>query len=74
MKSLKLSFDFSDHAELVESLRLLAAQEKTSQKAIVIEALQAFFGDKLESDLILRAASQSFSEWENEEDRVYDTL
>lgn len=74
MKAKKVSFDFSDIPDLIERLRMVAAQEGTTQKAIVISALEAFFADKFESDILLRAANQTFAEWDNKEDSVYDTL
>jgi len=74
MKSVKLSFDFSDRPQLVEKLRLHAAREGTTQKAIVIDALEAYFAHKLESALLLKAAERTFQEWDNEDDPVYDSL
>ena len=74
MKSKKISLDFSDIPELIDQLRLVAAREGTSQKAGVVKALEAFFADKFESDILLRAANQTFAEWDNKEDSVYDTL
>jgi hypothetical protein len=74
MKSVKLSFDFSDRPQLVENLRLQAAREGTTQKAIVIDALEAYFAHRLESMLLLKAAENTFQEWDNEDDQVYDSL
>jgi len=74
MKSVKLSFDFSDRPQLVEMLRVQAAREGTTQKAIVSEALEAYFAHKLESTFLLKAAETVFQEWDNEDDQVYDTL
>ena len=74
MKSVKLSFDFSDRPQLVENLRLQAAREGTTQKAIVIDALEAYFAHKLESALLLKAAESTFQEWDNQDDQVYDSL
>lgn len=74
MKSLKLSFDLTDEPQLVELLRMHAAKEGRSLKAVLVEALKSFFSHKQESALILKAAEKAFSEWDNEEDGVYDTL
>ena len=74
MKSSKISFDFGDVPEIVEGLRMLSAKERTTQKAIVIKALKAYFADKVESELLLGAATKTFAEWDNKEDSVYDTL
>ena len=74
MKTAKLSFDFSDSPELVEMLRVYATKKGKTQKAVVSEALQAFFADQLESSLLLRAADLTFQEWDNEEDKVYDSF
>lgn len=74
MKAVKMSFDFSDHPDLVEALRLYAARKGRTQKAILVDALKAYFADQLESALLLRAADRTFAEWDNEDDRVYDSL
>ena len=74
MKSLKLSFDFRDQPQLVEMLRVQAAQEGTTQKAIVIDALGSYFARKRESTSVLKAAEQVFREWDNEDDKIYDSL
>ena len=74
MKTSKVSFDFSDIPELIEMLRMFAANNKTTQKAVVVDALESYFADKLESSLIKQAASKTFAEWDNEEDKIYDSL
>jgi hypothetical protein len=74
MKSVKLSFDFSDRPQLAEMLRVQAARQGTTQKAIVIDALEAYFAHKLESAFLLKAAEDVFREWDNEDDQVYDSL
>lgn len=74
MNSAKLSFDFSDHPEVVEMLRFQAAATHKSQKAILIQALEAYFSHQLESRLILSAAEKVFSEWNSKEDEIYNSL
>lgn len=74
MKTLKMSFDFTDQPEIAEMLRLYATRKGRTQKAILVDALKAYFADQLESMLLLRAADVAFADWENEDDRVYDTL
>jgi hypothetical protein len=74
MKAAKLSFDFSDHIEVVEQLRLLAATRGLSMKVIVLKALEAYFANTSENQLLLRAAEKSFSEWDNPHDKVYDSF
>jgi len=74
MKSVKLSFDFSDQPRLAEMLRVQAAREGTSQKAIVSAALEAYFAHTVESTFLLKTAEKAFQEWDNEDDRVYDAL
>jgi len=69
-----VTFDFSDHPQLFAALRMTAAREKTSQKAVVVEALTAYFSQKQETLAMLLAAEKSFGEWDNEEDRVYDSV
>ncbi len=73
MKSKKVSFDFSDVPEIDEGLRIVSVNEGTTQKAIVIKALRAYFADKVESDLLLRLGGSSFVEWDNKEDGIYDS-
>ena len=70
----QVTFDFQDRPQLLDTLRLLAAKRKTTQKAILAEALSAYFSHRQEELALLMAAEKSFAEWENEEDRVYDTL
>ena len=70
----QVTFDFRDRPQLLDMLRLLAAKRKTSQKAILAEALAAYFSHRQEEIALLMSAEKSFAEWENEEDRVYDTL
>src|SRR5450432_1742524 len=48
----KVSFDFGDRPKLVELLRVYAAQTGRSQKDVVAEALEAYFANHAESDLI----------------------
>lgn len=74
MKALKLSLDLTDQVELVELLRMEAARGRKSQKAIVVEALKAYFAEKLESALAYTAADRVFAEWHNEDDAVYDNI
>ena len=74
MKTLKLSFDLSDEPELVELLRMEATHRKLSQKGILVSALKAYFADKIEAELLLRAAEKTFSEWNSEADKAYDNL
>lgn len=74
MKTLKLSFDLTDQPQLVEALRLEAARSSTSQKAILVSALEAYFSNRLENSFLASAAHRSFTEWDNSEDSIYDTL
>jgi hypothetical protein len=55
-------------------LRLLAAKRRTTQKAVLTEALSAYFSQRQEEMALLAAADKSFVEWDNEEDRVYDAI
>jgi hypothetical protein len=70
----QVTFDFRDHPQLLDVLRMLAARENTTQKAIVVDALTAYFSQKREALALLLAADKAFAEWDNEEDGVYDTL
>ena len=74
MKSLKLSFDFRDRPRLAEMLRVQALREGTTQKAVVMHALEAYFAQTLESTFLLEVAEQSFQEWDNEDDQVYGSF
>ena len=53
---------------------MMAAKKRTTQKAIVIDALTAYFSQKQENLALLIAADKAFVEWDNEDDRVYDAL
>jgi hypothetical protein len=70
----QVTFDFRDHPRLLDVLKMMAARERTTQKAILIEALTAYFSQKQENLALLLAADQAFGEWDNEEDQVYDAL
>jgi hypothetical protein len=74
MKTLKLSFDFSDQPKLVELLRVQAAASGKSQKAMLIEALNHYFSNVLDEEFIAQAANLSFAEWNNPEDDVYNNF
>ncbi len=70
----QVTFDFRDQPQLLDMLRLLAAKRRTTQKAVLSDALTAYFSQRQEEIALLTAADTSFAEWGNEEDRVYDTL
>jgi|HubBroStandDraft_1064217.scaffolds.fasta_scaffold146552_2 hypothetical protein len=74
MKSAKVSFDFSDQPEIAEHLRLLSARRQTTQKAIVVEALQQYFSRLRGDEFIAVAADLAFSEWDNPDDADYDKI
>jgi hypothetical protein len=67
-------FDFRDYPRLLDVLKVMAARKKTTQKAIVIDTLTAYFSQEQENVPLLLAADKTFAEWDNEDDRVYDTL
>ena len=48
MKTKRVSFDFSDSPKVLDMLRTYSAAEGKSQKAVVIEALESFFAEKME--------------------------
>jgi len=52
----------------------LPPNERRQQKAILADALAAYFSNRQEELAPLMVAEKSFAEWENEEDQVYDTF
>ncbi len=74
MAQTKVSFDFRDNPEIVRLLRLLAAEQGTSQKSIVVRALEAYFATQVDHAFLRAAADRVFTEWDNQEDAVYDSL
>jgi len=74
VKSQRISLDFSDHPAIVETLRRVAVHEGKTQKEIVLRALEAYFSHQLEQTMMLEHGKHVFAEWDNEDDRVYDTL
>ena len=74
MKSLKVSFDLSDAPKLVELMRVCSAKKGITQKALLIEALQHYFGREQEDQFLKSVADKAFAEWNNPEDSIYDTL
>ena len=59
---------------MLDVLKMMAAREGTTQKAIVVDALTAYFARTQENLAVLVAADKAFAEWDNEDDRVYDSL
>ena len=74
MKSAKVSFDFSDHPKILDLLRTYATVSGKSQKAVLIEALESYFSEKMETRLLWTAAEKAFSEWDNPDDEAYNSL
>ena len=74
MKALKLSFDLSDYPKLVELLRVEGARSGKGQKGILVEALEGYFSNHVETRWLLSAADKAFAEWDNTADSVYDDL
>ena len=74
MERHQVTFDFHDHPRLLALLKTIAARQGTTQKAILIEALSAYFAHKQEELAMLLAAEKTFAEWDNEDDQIYDTL
>lgn len=74
MKTLKLTFDFSDNPQIVELLRVEAAQGNSSQKNIVLKALTAYFATKSDTQSLYKLANKAFADWDNPEDSIYDDL
>jgi hypothetical protein len=70
----QVTFDFRDHPRLLDVLKNMAARQKKTQKAIVVEALTSYFSQKQENLALLLAAEKTFGEWDNEDDQVYETL
>lgn len=74
VKTARINFDLSDRPALVQALRQHAAETGVSQKNVVVRALEAYFAQKQETRMLLRAAESSFMDWDNEEDEVYNDL
>jgi len=73
-KTNKVSFDFSDQPHLLEMLGVIAAQEHLTKKAVLVEALQAYFAEKFDNAQLYKLSEKAFAEWDNQEDKVYDTF
>ena len=58
---MNLTLDMADRPQLLEMLRLAAVTERTTQKQIVIEALEAHFSHKQENRVLLDAATLMFA-------------
>ncbi len=74
MKTVKLTFDFSDVPQLAELLKIEAATSGKTQKALLVEALESYFSAKRENHLLWGAAERTFAEWDNPDDEIYDKL
>lgn len=60
--------------ELLKLLRWEATERSTTIREIVVEALENYFSSRLENQALLNYADSIFTEWENEEDSIYDQL
>jgi hypothetical protein len=65
----QVTLDFDDHPRLLDMLKIMAVRERTTQKAIVIDALTAYFSQKQENLGLRMAADKAFGEWDNEDDQ-----
>ncbi|MBM3737736.1 MAG: hypothetical protein FJW39_18305 [Acidobacteria bacterium] len=59
---------------LLTCKHVIMLTQKTTQKDIVVDAIEAYIAQKQESQALLDAANRSFAEWDNPEDAVYDHL
>lgn len=71
--STRLTIDLMN-PQLLTLLRLEAARFNKNIRDIVIEALEQHFADQQENQNLLKLAAQSFAEWDNPNDAVYDKL
>jgi hypothetical protein len=74
MKAAKLSLDFTDRPEIIQTLRRLSVHSGESQKTIVIRALEAYFAQKMENQFLMTAAESTFAEWNNDDDDTYNSF
>jgi hypothetical protein len=49
----QVTFDFRDQPQLLDMLRLLAAKRHTTQKAVLTDALTAYFSQRQEVSSLL---------------------
>lgn len=74
MKGARITLDFSDHIKLVQTLRLHATSLGVTQKEVVVQALEAYLAQHVEGELLRHLANQTFAEWDNPEDEIYNAL
>jgi hypothetical protein len=74
MKGARVTLDFGDHLALVQALRLHATNVGVTQKEVVVQALEAYLAQHAEGELLRGLANQTFAEWDNPDDEVYNAL
>jgi len=71
--SARLSADLGD-PRLLRLLKAEANERDTTVKDVLIRALEAYFGDRLETKALAKLAEASFTEWDDPRDAEYDRL
>ena len=73
MSSSKLSTDLGD-PKLLKMLKQEAAATDSSMKDVLVNALENYFGHRLETKALMKLSESVFEEWNNELDQDYDKL
>jgi hypothetical protein len=69
----RISTDLDD-PRLIKLLKFEAQSTGTTMKSVLKKALESYFGDKLETRALAKAAESIFDEWDDPRDSEYDSL
>lgn len=69
----RISTDLSD-PRLLKLLKAEAHERETTIKDVLSRALEAYFGERLETKAIGRLSESAFGEWDDPRDADYDKL
>ncbi|MDX2130351.1 MAG: hypothetical protein SFU91_15050 [Chloroherpetonaceae bacterium] len=67
-----IHLNIDEHQE--KSLSLMAKKQGISLHAFIEELLNSYISEKQETLDLMRLSEQSFKEWDNEADSIYDRL
>lgn len=59
---------------LVQLIEMEAIEKGISRAEVLVQALEAYFAEKLENLQLVKASNKAFAEWDNDRDASYDLL
>ena len=59
---------------LIQMIKLEAQQKNLTLREVLVAALEAYFGHRLEQQLMYKAAQETMQEWQDPKEDAYDKL